>query len=227
MAGMMWIVYFFLILLMLILSGHLHKKNKTKYTSICVVILIVLTCIFFGVQGENRWYEYHYVIKIEPTGLSSYELYFPVALDSKNQVHKIMDDIEVEGDAELVEIIDTYYGKALIVKGTGEIRIYAELVDAKTTFYGDKLSYSEPFRLSMLNHSTGGNDFHWVYLEIPERFSIDISVHAVVEKGSSDGKIISMPWQDTGGGPTYDIDTAVMDNGWHVVGAIVGERTVD
>lgn len=218
MQGIMWIVFFFIILILCILAVDLVKKNRRKYLSVVVVIILVLFGIFFGLSGENRYYEYFYIIELEPNDLSNYEFYFPVALDAANQPHELMDDIDVQGKNADVDIIETIHGKALRVAGSGNIKIYAELLDGKTTFYGDPLEYAPIFHLSMYDHTQASIDYHWLYYNNSKRFSVDIKFSSTREQGKSEGRIITMPWPETAEGVILDNEYTQLDTGWFLVG---------
>ena len=214
----MWIVYFFLILILMVLSLDLVKKHKRKYVSVIVVIIIVISGIMFGIAGENRNYEYYYLIELSPNDLSEYELYFPMALNAGNQPHEIMDDLNVEGKNANTQIIDTEHGKALRVFGTGDIHIYGDVVGGKTTFYGDPLEYPPIFHLSMYSHSNTGVDYHWIYYNNSKRFAVDITISATIKQSESEGRIISMPWIESSQGSISDNEYTQLETGWFLIG---------
>ena len=211
----------FLILILIILSVHLFKINRGKYVSILIVIMIVLVVIFFGLSGEKRWYEYYYIIDIDPKDNGDYELYLPIPLDSKNEVHEILDDLKVEGEDVQTEITNVGPGMGLRINARGNVHIYAEMVSAQTTFYGDPMDYPDEFHLSMYNHSSEGFSYSWMYLNTSSKFAVKFSLHAVVERGSSSGKIIWMPWKETTTGPTYDVEMNTYNTGWMLAPAMV------
>jgi hypothetical protein len=217
MQGMMWIILGFIALVILIITHQLYKKNLKKSAAVMIVILLVCVGLFFGVEGETRWYNYYYVIDIKPTDLSEYQIDFPVALDSYNFIHEIMDDLEVEGEDAQISLIDSIYGKALRVKGSGEIHVYTEIVGGRTSFFEEPLKYPEGFQLNMFDRSEGGHSYHWINVNFSKRFSLQITMTASLEKGRSIGKIISMPWEEDLEGPVYKLESSVDTEGWHLL----------
>ncbi|UCH89349.1 MAG: hypothetical protein JSV49_01495 [Thermoplasmata archaeon] len=225
MTGMMWIIFFFIVVILLVITKILFDRNKKKFVTVIVVLFIVVLVVFFGLEGENRWYNYHYGIMIEPTALQEYELYLPLAFSSDVGVHPVMDELQVEGENVQVDIYNTVHGSALRIRGSGEVEIYSEMVKGKTTFFGDPMEYPEDFKLDMLDHSGSGVDHHWLFVNISEGTSIRITLNAACEKGYSSGKMISMPWEEEGLWPAYTIETAIDKNGWHTVPAVIGNET--
>jgi hypothetical protein len=212
---------------MLVIIKLLLNRSRRKYAAVIVIILLVCTGLFFGLEGEKRWYEYYYIVRIEPTDLSTYEVYLPIVVDFANRKYSLMDNLELEGDIDSVEVIASEKGQALRIRARDVIEIYSEMVDAETTFYGDPLEYPERFHLNLIEHSEKDINFHWIYVNITKRYSLDISLRAMMVEGKSGGTIIWMPWEETGGGPTYDIDVALDTNGWSAAAAVEGERILD
>jgi len=219
MQGIMWIIFFFLLGILLGLIIHLWKKNKRKFSAVLIAVLILCFVIFFGFPGENRYYLYTYSLKITPTDYSDYEIFLPLPVSDDDTVHEVIDEMAVEAEYATVETIDTNYGWALKIKGSREVEVFMEMDKGKTTFFGKPMEFAEPFTLSMLEHSDGSTNSHWIYIDLSKRFSVEIELHAKIETGKSSGIVVTMPWVQEITKQTSDIEVSFTDNGWHTAGS--------
>jgi hypothetical protein len=228
MIKMMWFIFPLLLIILAIAMKVLFNRNQKKAGALMLVLMLVLTIIFFGFGGEKRYYNYYYSVKIEPADYLEYEIYLPLAADMKNQEHEMMDDIEIEEEEDVdVEIIQAVYGKALRIKGSGKVEIFTEAIDADTTFFGEPMEYMEEFKLSMFDHTEPGHTFVWFYINMSDDTAIDIILNIGLEKGSSSGKIISMPWEEDVDKTTELIDFTVIKSGWKMVSSRIDDHSSD
>ena len=103
-----------------------------------LVIFIPLITISIGFSGcldnysnnNENTFSYSFEVNITHEGSKSFEIYIPILItpivtEDDNNISIIMDRISIEGNA-LTEIIDTKYGKALKIIGTGDNAIIAK-----------------------------------------------------------------------------------------------------
>jgi energy-coupling factor transporter transmembrane protein EcfT len=195
------------------------RKRRKKFVSIIIILFIIFSCtMFFYEVNERHSYE-QYWLYVSPEPKNQFEIIVPIAITSNNDIHDLMNHLNIKKGELSYEIVNSSYGMGLRVSASEDIEIESELYDEKISYLGTFPKFPEPPHLSLKNNSNNENNYFWIYVNIPENSSIHIALVCEGSVRDTSGNLIEKSWdgKETGSICRIITEPEIEINGWKLI----------